>query len=93
MTPLPLTFKSNGFEFTQVCRDGQLAIYSKRQPDWAKDALIYEVVRIKRNETYAIHGHAIEAHESYPKSEAWGKDGFAATTLQAAKAVFASMNQ
>ncbi len=46
---------------------------------YANPSVAYEVVRIRRREAREIKGEIIVAAEVYPRSEAWGVDGFTFT--------------
>lgn len=80
--PLPTRFQRNGFDYQQIAREGNAAIYEQRWQDSKNVA--YEVVRIGRHEGFAIAGKLIEPAEVYPGSYAWGVDGFTLTDKDAA---------
>lgn len=86
MKALTTEFKSHGFDYKQVKRDGDVAIFSKTKPNQSGES--YEVVRVKKYPTYAIAGVEIPEHESLPGDESWGDDGFTFTDLEKAKEKF-----
>src|SRR5262245_8364685 len=72
--PLPVEFRSGDFNYRQIARQGNAAIYEQRSKD--SENVAYEVVRIRRRAQFEINGRSVEPAEVYPKSEAWGVDGF-----------------
>ena len=81
MKTLPKTFSKNGFEFEQIDRRGDLAIFRKHKKS---RCVSYEVVKIQSHDGYEIAGKKIEAGECYPPSESWGSLGFTLPTYEAA---------
>ena len=77
--PLPTQFRHDGFEYRQITRDGDAAIYEQRWGCCADPSVCYEVIRIRRRECFQIGPRFIEAAEVYPNAEAWGVDGFTLT--------------
>lgn len=84
MKILPKTFKKNGFEFEQIKREGNVAIYRKRQQHWKTSRYTYETIIIKPMKGGEVFGKVIEPYEAYPTSEQWGVNGWADRTLDAA---------
>jgi hypothetical protein len=82
--PLPKEFRHNGFTYRQIAREGDAAIYEQRWTGCAEPSVCYEVVRFRRREGFRINGRFVEPAEVYPKSEAWGVDGFTLTDKDAA---------
>ena len=87
--PLPTTFRKSGFDFKQVRRDGDIAIFEKRHPEVSNPS--WEVVVVQHNKAREMAGVAIPAKESMPWSEAWGKLGWTDFTLEAAESRFNSL--
>lgn len=86
MHPLPLTFTLGHYTFTQVSREGSLAIY--RQQHQEADVTRYEVVRIREEpEKVWPDGRVTPYREAYPGSTVWGKDGFTAFSLTEAQQI------
>ena len=84
MIPLPETFKHGGFEFKQLWREGQIALFEKRKP--GSEVKSYETVIIQQNHDYEIAGNFIKAHESLPGNERWGDAGWTYCDISAARA-------
>lgn len=78
MKTLPLTFRADRFNFTQLTRSGDLAIYRKEKP--ATNYVGFEVIRIQRHNGFEIKGRKVEPTEFYPGNEKWGVDGFTCMT-------------
>jgi len=86
--PLPTQLRHGGFEYRQIARERNAAIYEQRWGGCADPSLCYEVIRIRRREGFEISGRYVEPGEVYPNSEAWGVDGFTLTDKDAAFAKF-----
>jgi hypothetical protein len=82
--PLPLQFRRDGFQYRQIAREGDAAIYEQTWNGCPNPRVCYEVIRIRRRERFEIAGRFVEAAEAYPNSEAWGTDGFTVTDKEAA---------
>ena len=82
--PLPVQFRRDGFNYRQIAREGNTAIYEQIWAGCSEPSVCYEVVRIRRRDGTEIAGNFIEPHEVYPNSEAWGVDGFTLTDKDAA---------
>jgi hypothetical protein len=81
---LPKEFRRGGFNYRQVAREGDAAIYEQRWTGCPNPAICFEVIRVKRREGFEIGGRFVEPAEVYPNSEAWGVDGFTFTDKDAA---------
>jgi hypothetical protein len=82
--PLPKEFRRGGFTYKQIVRERDVAIYQQAWNGCRNSSISYEVIRIKRREGFEIQGRFIEPAEVYPRSEAWGTDGFTLTDKDAA---------
>ena len=82
--PLPTRFRRDGFDYRQIAREGDAAIYEQTWSRCSSPSVCYEVVRIRRREGFQIDGRLIEPAEVYPNSDAWGVDGFTFTDKDAA---------
>lgn len=80
MKTLENIFKRSGFTFKQRHRQGNLAIYAKRQEHWADDHWTYELIRIKQLPAGEIFGKQLPEREAYPSSENFGVSAWACTT-------------
>jgi len=72
-------------------RESPAAIYEQRWTACAEPSVCYEVIRIRRREGFEINGRFVGPAEVYPKSEAWGVDGFTLTNKDAAFAKLSAM--
>ena len=79
--PLLTQFRQCGFDYQQVAREGDAAIYKQAS---AEPSVSYEVIRIRRRDGFQIGERFVEPAEVYPNSEAWGVDGFTLTDKDAA---------
>jgi hypothetical protein len=77
--PLPTQFRRERFNYRQIAREGDAAIYEQTWSGCSSPSVCYEVVRICRREGFQIDGRFVESAEVYPNSEAWGVDGFTLT--------------
>jgi hypothetical protein len=82
--PLKAHFRSGGFEYRQIAREADFAIYEQTWSGCSAPSICYEVIKVRRREGFEIGGRLVEAGEVYPKSEAWGVDGFTLTDKDAA---------
>jgi hypothetical protein len=81
---LPTRFQRDGFNYRQIAREGNAAIYEQTWSGCAEPSVCYEVIRIRRHEGFQINGRFVEPAEIYPKADAWGVDGFTLTDKDAA---------
>lgn len=77
--PLPTRFRRDGFNYQQIARKGDAAIYEQTWSGCPNPTVSYEVIRIRRREGFQIDGRFVEPAEVYPNSDAWGVDGFTLT--------------
>jgi hypothetical protein len=82
--PLATQFQRDGFNYRQIFREGDAAIYVQGWTGCTDPSVCYEVIRIRRREGFQIGGNFVEPAEVYPRSEAWGVDGFTFTDKDAA---------
>ena len=82
--PLPIRFRRDGFDFRQIAREGNAAIYEQTWRVCGEPSVCYEVIRIRRREAFQIDGRLVEPAEVYPSSGAWGVDGYTLTDKDAA---------
>jgi len=82
--PLPIWFRRDGFNYRQIAREGNAAIYEQTWSGCPDPSICYEVVRIRRREGFQIDGRFLEPAEVYPNSGAWGVDGFTLINKQEA---------
>jgi hypothetical protein len=85
MQLLKTSFTLPGFQYTQVWRNGSFAIYEQRTKQ-VSAYLRYEVVRIRIRKAQTLPGGKdLPEREVYPRSEAWGHDGFTCHSLAEAR--------
>ena len=82
--PSPTRFRRDGFNYRQIAREGEAAIYEQTWSGCTQPSVCYEVIRIRRREGFQINGRLVEPAEVYPSSGAWGVDGFTFTDKDAA---------
>lgn len=88
--PLPTRFRRGGFHYRQIAREGNAAIYEQTWSGCPNPSISYEVIRIRKREAFQIGGRSVGPAGVYPKSEAWGVDGF---TLIDRDAAFAKLRE
>jgi hypothetical protein len=88
--PLATPLIKNGFEHTQLFRDGDVAIFHKVHLNPHFDAG-FETVVISRHDGYEMGGVQIEPAECYPSPEMWGTRGWTFTNLLAARKKFTNL--
>jgi hypothetical protein len=81
---LPIRFRRDGFNYKQIAREGDVAIYEQAWSGCPNPSVCYEVIRIRRREGFQIGARFVEPAEVYPNAEAWGVDGFTLTDKDAA---------
>jgi hypothetical protein len=82
--PLPTRFHRDGFNYRQIAREGHGAIYEQTWSGCSEPSVCYEVIRIRRRDGFQIGVRFVQPAEVYPKSDAWGVDGFTLTDKDAA---------
>lgn len=87
---LPTPYNKNGFEHTQLFREGDIAIFHKVHLNPRFDAG-FETVVISRHDGYEMAGVMIEPAECYPSPEMWGTRGWTFQNLLAARNKFAKL--
>jgi hypothetical protein len=83
---VPTRFRRDGFDYQQIAREGDAAIYEQRWAGCCNPSVCYEVIRIRRREGFRIDDRFVEPAEVYPNSDVWGVDGFTLTDRDAAVA-------
>jgi len=63
-------FRRGGFQYRQIARNKDAAIYEQTWLGCAEPSPSYEVVRIRRREGFQIGNRFVKAAEIYPNSEA-----------------------
>ena len=88
MKLLPITFTAGGFQFRQLWREGNVALFEKSKSENNRS---FEVVRIQRRNARLAFGKTLPASEVMPSSERWGKDGWTYTDLEHARQKFRTL--
>ena len=71
--PLPEEFRRGEFQYRQIAREADAAVYKQIWLGCAEPSPCYEVIRVRRREGFQIGGRFVEPAEVYPNSEAWGQ--------------------
>src|SRR5690242_2716393 len=74
--PLPKEFRRDGFDYREIARESNTAIYSQAWSGCSDPVICFELVRVRQRAGFWIHGRFVEPAEVYPNSEAWGVDGW-----------------
>src|SRR5262245_11383799 len=74
--PLRKEFRRARFTYRQIAREPEAAIYQQSWNGCLDPSVSYEIIRIRRRHGFRINGRFVEPADVYPKSEAWGVDGF-----------------
>ena len=86
MKPLPATYRKDGFLWTVQGRVGNVALATQESdtvpPRWS-------VFVVQQNEAHVIAGVTIEAAESMPGKESWGRLGWTPSTETRAREILA----
>jgi len=88
--PLRTQFRRKEFDYRQIARRHDAAIYEKTWRKSSEPNVCYEVIRIRRRDGFHIGDRFVGPAEVYPNSEAWGTDGF---TLIEKDAAFAKLRK
>jgi hypothetical protein len=92
MKILEKKFVSHGFNFEQIFREDDLAVYKKwKEGQMSKDS--FEAIKIKSHNGYTIAGNFCPPSEMYPSNESWGVLGFTCLTREAAYARIDKMKE
>lgn len=88
--PLPNSFKKWGFDWAVLKREGDCALLSQ-----SKDGGVnYNVCKIKKGNEYTFpNGRVVEAQESIPSAEQWGRLAWCYCKLENAEKKFAELNE
>lgn len=81
MKTLPLNLRKNGFNYTQLLREGNNAIYEQSVTSSVK---YYEVFSIRTKPERILKGKTIQAGEVFPCNEDFGKTAWSCSTYEKA---------
>lgn len=88
MQHVKTVFRSRGFTYTQLKREGLAALYEQCSPGGTP---AYEVVHLLVSPAQDILGKPYPEREVYPNDEQWGKRGWTYSRLDKAEAAFARL--
>jgi hypothetical protein len=89
LSTLPVTFSRGGFDFEQLQRSGNVALFGKQRGAHRS----FEVMMLERRTCRVVYGKICPAHEVLPPSSRWGQKGWTLMTLARAEAKFAEVVQ
>lgn len=76
---LETTFSKLGFNFRQIKRTDNVAIFEKTKEGVSGEIVSFEVAVIRAHEGYEIAGNTVEPSEFMPRNEDWGTFGWSYT--------------
>jgi len=82
--PIDTFFTYGGFDYRQIRREKDVAIYSQCFKG-GKLPVAYEVVVIQRHNGYSLGGKTYPPAEYYPSSAKWGTHGFTVVATDTSK--------
>jgi hypothetical protein len=83
-------FRRGEFNYTQLVRQGNVAVYSQTWRGFSEPSIAFEVICVRRHHGKEIKGQWVEPSEFYPSSTDWGKYGF---TFADKDAAFAKLGE
>jgi hypothetical protein len=87
---LPKEFRSDGFDFRLIMREGDIGLLVKTKRGWV--CSFWEVVKIQHlSEKLWPNGQITPAHEAMPASESWGTKGWSFSIREKARQKLDSM--
>ena len=85
MKKLPTHFRSDDFDFRQIAREGDVALFRKTKQYPSLLLETFEVVIVRKMDDHiGPRGEMISAGEHMPRSEQWGTHGWSLQTLKRA---------
>ena len=85
MKKLPTIFRSDNFDFRQLAREGDVALFRKTKQYPSLLLETFEVVIVRKMDDHiGPRGEMISAGEHMPRSEQWGTHGWSLQTLDRA---------
>lgn len=84
--PIKTEFRSRGFDYKQIKREGDIAVYSQTRITTGKQN--FEVILVARHKGFRVAGQEFPPAETYPTANQWGARGWTQTNLEAAEAKF-----
>ena len=90
MKLLPKEFSKKGFNFREIKRKGNVAIYERSKGESVKH---YEVAVIKSHQGFNLGGSFIAPSEVYPCDSQWGIYGWTLPSLEKAEEKFEDISK
>ena len=90
MKTLPINLRKNGFDYTQVLRNDKYAVYRQYV---TPEIEYFEVFIIKTHPERFFKGRIIQASESFPGNEAFGKTAWTFQNLAKAMSKYNSLQK
>lgn len=87
--PLQTSFRANGFDYKQIKRVGDIAMFEQSKK--GIEGTWFEVVIVQRHDGYTIAKVNVAPAESMPSASQWGKNGFTYRDMAAAEKRFAQL--
>ena len=84
-------YTKNGYRFTLVKRQGNIAIFRGEYIEAPSIAGHFEVIRIQSHNGREVHGKWCEPTEYPPSNNQWGADGFTCMRRERAEERFAEL--
>jgi hypothetical protein len=82
MTPLPTTYRKNGYDYELIERKGDTAIFS--QKDGGK-IIAFEVFEVIKQKEWSAFGKTYPPKETIPPTESWGTNAFTVHSIGLAR--------
>jgi hypothetical protein len=92
MLPLPTEFEDRLFRYTQVEREGDMAIFTQTHKPSGHVRFEVVLIRVQKEHTWP-NGVTTPEKEAYPGSTSWGRLGHTCFTLPAAQRLAATWRQ
>ncbi len=86
MIPLAPKFRTRGFDWTILQREGDVCLVEQNKAGWSEPA--YNVVIVQKHEARVMGGNAVPAREGLPSWEEWGTYAWAYSDKTSAKVRF-----
>ena len=91
MQPIDTAFEEGRFRYTQIERQGDVAIYEQRHKENA-EVRRFEVIRIRVQPEHTWpSGQTTPEREAYAGSSSWGRLGFTCFTVEEARTLAAGL--
>jgi len=85
---LPLEVKANGTVYTQIKREGNIALYRGHLKPSGQPERGYEIIKIRVKPSASLKGTLVPWREAYPSSSEWGRYGLSTISREFAEKLF-----